>query len=54
MHFNEFFALLDAAGLSILLHGVMRLEQDLIKIDGEEASDGNDEAIAASSRKTAC
>jgi hypothetical protein len=36
MHFNEFFALLDAAGLSILLHGVMRLEQDLIKIDGEE------------------
>jgi hypothetical protein len=36
MHFNEIFALLDAAGLSISPCGVMPLEQDLIKIDGEE------------------
>jgi hypothetical protein len=36
MHFNEVFALLDAAGLSILPHRVMPLEQDLITISGEE------------------
>ena len=56
MHFNEIFVLLEAAGLSISLYGVIPLEQDLITISREEIMSvimGMKKVVGVSCRETA-